>query len=486
MRKYILTLFISVFALIIRVQSQWLADVRLTNDPAESIPSSNNSWTLAANGNYVHVVWSDYRHADVEIFYKRSTDAGVSWGADTRLTTTPDIPMNPSIAVSGSFVYVVWVDSRDGNAELYYKRSADQGESWEADVRLTENEGASMYPSISVNGQNIHVVWEDYRDTHLFGYPEIYYKRSTDGSTSWGSDTRLTIDPAESYYPSVSASENFVHVSFHDNRNGKDMDLFYKRSTDGGTSWQADVRLINNPSISVSHSITSSGSMVHIVGQDDASGIYDIHYLRSADNGISWETDTFLTANTGSSEFPSIFVSGSAVHVVWQQIITGNWEIFYKRSTNGGVNWEQDINITNNSSSSHYAFIAASGMNTHAVWIDNRDGNYEVYYKRNPTGNVIGISGNGTNAPDKFILEQNYPNPFNPTTVINYFVPKSSFVTIKIYDLLGREVKTLVSSHHNTGNYTETFDGSALASGIYYYVMIADDYIATRKMIIVK
>ena len=98
----------------------------------------------------------------------------------------------------------------------------------------------------------------------------------------------------------------------------------------------------------------------------------------------------------------------------------------------------------------------------------------------------VSVNGQNTEIPREFSLLQNYPNPFNPSTVINYSVPKNSFVTIKIYDLLGREVKTLVSSEHIAGNYTETFDGSAFASGIYYYTMMANGYIETRKMIILK
>jgi hypothetical protein len=106
---------------------------------------------------------------------------------------------------------------------------------------------------------------------------------------------------------------------------------------------------------------------------------------------------------------------------------------------------------------------------------------------------TVSVNGQNTETPREFSLKQNYPNPFNPSTVINYSVPKSAFVTIKIYDLTGREVKTLVSSQHQTGNYTESFVASGMASGIYYYTMTADDpsadgqiYIETRKMILVK
>jgi len=83
-------------------------------------------------------------------------------------------------------------------------------------------------------------------------------------------------------------------------------------------------------------------------------------------------------------------------------------------------------------------------------------------------------------------LFQNYPNPFNPETKINYNVSKSGFVTIKVYDLLGREVTTLVNENKPAGNYSIKFDGSKLVSGIYFYRMKAGDFVQTKKLILLK
>jgi hypothetical protein len=88
--------------------------------------------------------------------------------------------------------------------------------------------------------------------------------------------------------------------------------------------------------------------------------------------------------------------------------------------------------------------------------------------------------------PAEFVLSQNYPNPFNPLTNISYFVPRESFVSIKAYDFLGREVTTLVNEIKSTGSYKLTFDASNLPSGTYFYTMIAGDYSATKKMILIK
>jgi len=88
--------------------------------------------------------------------------------------------------------------------------------------------------------------------------------------------------------------------------------------------------------------------------------------------------------------------------------------------------------------------------------------------------------------PTNFFLSQNYPNPFNPTTTINYSVPKSGFVTIKVYDVLGREVTTLVIENKPIGNYSVQFNAAKLTSGVYYYRIQAGDFVQTKKLILLK
>lgn len=88
--------------------------------------------------------------------------------------------------------------------------------------------------------------------------------------------------------------------------------------------------------------------------------------------------------------------------------------------------------------------------------------------------------------PDNFTLSQNYPNPFNPTTLINYSIPSSQKVVLKVYDELGREVATLVNQDQAAGNYTAEFSATGLASGIYFYRLQAGSFIQMRKMILLK
>ena len=107
--------------------------------------------------------------------------------------------------------------------------------------------------------------------------------------------------------------------------------------------------------------------------------------------------------------------------------------------------------------------------------VDN-DGKFEY-------SNIINVN---LNSATDLVLSQNYPNPFNPTTLIEYSLPKNSQVSLKIYDIIGREVATLKNEFQNAGKHSVTFNGSDLASGIYFYVLTADNLIASKKMSILK
>jgi hypothetical protein len=93
---------------------------------------------------------------------------------------------------------------------------------------------------------------------------------------------------------------------------------------------------------------------------------------------------------------------------------------------------------------------------------------------------------NKTVIPNESILSQNYPNPFNPSTTINFQIPKEGYVTLKVYDILGREVATLVNENKTAGYYNVTFDASKLSSGVYIYKITANSFIQLKKMLMIK
>lgn len=98
----------------------------------------------------------------------------------------------------------------------------------------------------------------------------------------------------------------------------------------------------------------------------------------------------------------------------------------------------------------------------------------------------ISVQTISSNLPKQFSLSQNYPNPFNPTTNIKFEIPKSEFVNIRVFDIVGREVKELVNQNMSAGEYKVDFDGSSLESGVYFYRITAGSFVETRKMILVK
>ncbi|MCI0473050.1 MAG: T9SS type A sorting domain-containing protein, partial [Ignavibacteria bacterium] len=99
---------------------------------------------------------------------------------------------------------------------------------------------------------------------------------------------------------------------------------------------------------------------------------------------------------------------------------------------------------------------------------------------------ITNEGGQQTGIPKKFTLHQNYPNPFNPVTKINYDIPKNTFVSLKIYDILGREAAVLVNETKQAGSYTVEFNASALTSGVYFYRLETSAYSEIKKMVLLK
>ncbi|MGH1363481.1 MAG: T9SS type A sorting domain-containing protein [Calditrichia bacterium] len=110
------------------------------------------------------------------------------------------------------------------------------------------------------------------------------------------------------------------------------------------------------------------------------------------------------------------------------------------------------------------------------IYLDN------IYFSTTPTG----IEQLDTAVPSDYALEQNYPNPFNPTTNIRFNLPQSDQVALKVYNMLGQEVATLVNGFLNQGSYVVDFDATDLPSGIYVYAITAGDYVSTKKMMLIK
>jgi hypothetical protein len=194
---------------------------------------------------------------------------------------------------------------------------------------------------------------------------------------------------------------------------------------------------------------------------------YNGTILRTTDGGANWNPQTsgtdhilcsvsFTDANTGTA----VGIGGTVL-----------------RTTDGGTNW----------------VLQTSGTNydlTDVSFTDANTGTVVGWY-----GTILRTTNGGTTfveeeqideLPTEFILSQNYPNPFNPSTKIKYSVPQTSNVVIKVYDILGNEIETLLNEDKPAGTYEVTWYAENLPSGVYFYQLIAGENLSTKKMLLIK
>ena len=302
-----------------------------------------------------------------------------TWTASKRLTFNPGGSYNPVVAVdSNNHIHMTWFDLSPRNYEMFYKKSTDGGTTW-ITKRLTYNLGGSQAPDLAIDSNNhIHMVWADYTP----GNYDIYYKRSTDGGITW-TTKHLSWTSGWSSSPAIAVDgNNHIHAVWYDETPGN-YEIFYKKSTDGGTMWTTK-RLTWTSGGSFNADIAvDTNNHIHVVWYDDTPGNKEIFYKRSTDGGTAWTTKR-LTTTSGDSRIPSIAAdSSNYIHVAWHDNTPGNLEIFYKRSTDGGTIWSNNKRLTSNAEESSSAVIAVDSNNhLHVAWGDNRPGNFEIYYKK--------------------------------------------------------------------------------------------------------
>ncbi|MBK7498424.1 MAG: T9SS type A sorting domain-containing protein [Ignavibacteriales bacterium] len=210
------------------------------------------------------------------------------------------------------------------------------------------------------------------------------------------------------------------------------------------------------------------------------------------DSGVYKTTNQGLNWTNAGMEGKSVYALQSYGYALFAG--TSNYGIFI--STDEGANWNQinqglgnNPTVTSFAIKGNYIYAALAGQ-TLSVW--KRD-----------ISEITGMDAISEKVPTEFKLEQNYPNPFNPVTTIKYTIPtppsssplakgrnEVGFVTLKVYDVLGKEVATLVNEEKPAGNYEVMFNPESSirypASGIYFYQLKAGDYLETKKMILMK
>jgi len=373
---------LSFFLLVLASQAQWTTTKRLTWN------SGMSSWPAVAvdSKGYYHLVWSDDTPGTNEIYYKKSLDGGTTWSANKRLTWTATGSHHPRIRVDSlGHLHVIWDDYTDsGYAEVFYRKSTDGGSTWTASKRLTWNSGSSERPVIGIDSSDrLHAVWQD--DTPGYPNSEIYYKRSTDGGSTWSASERLTWTSDASLNPALAIdSSDRLHLFWSDGP-VLGAEIYYKKSWHNGATWSASQRLTWTSGDSSFPAVTVDPSgHIQLAWEEDITTKLVIYYMKSPDGGAIWTKSKRINWTPGSAYKPALAADPSGnIHVVWSDDTPGHPDIYYEKSSDGGATWSAAQRITWTSGNSFRPAVVVDLSNSPVVvWDDYTPGNLEIYFKQ--------------------------------------------------------------------------------------------------------
>jgi len=347
---------------------------RLTTNAAESSAPGIAVW-----GEHVYAVWSDETPGITDIYFRKSNNGGTTWQTAMNLSNTPGNSKGPAVAVYGLNVYVVWSDDTPGITDIYFRKSTDGGATWQTRMKLTNNAGSSGGADIAVSGSNVYVVWHD----NTPGNYEIFFRKSTDGGATWQTAKRLSNNTGYSFDPRIAINGLNLFLVWDDDT-PEDCEIYFRKSTDGGATWQTARKISNYPGESTVPGIAVRNSNVYVVWQDDTPGNWEIYFRKSTDSGATWLTAKKLSINTQESSIVDIAVSGLNVYTAWSDFTPGNLEVFFRKSTDGGATWLTTENLSKNTEYSGQPAIAVGTSKVFVIWADETPGNFEIYVKFSP------------------------------------------------------------------------------------------------------
>lgn len=487
---------------------------------------SGGTWTNQSVSNGA----GGWPHIDLGLTGDLAGTVGMVWHTPSRLsiwdgstgyiTAQFDPSTDPSVQMAGS---TIWLATSGARAQFQFYNSTDFGVSftnWDSisaysptPIYWVDNGGVEVGMSKSQNEQYIVHFGTNVGDGHVYdGVPEaqadnFWALYSTDGGANW-TGTMLApdgkFDLIQGYHTPNYAPlfENFGQVDMAVGNNG------------------------------VWHAVANGYGLVFNATRDTAiANAFPLLYWNSSSNtwvSISDEAiDTlqalgdFYPTNSIGQAYPSVSVSedGQIVYVLWTgpQFTSGGqldtadngagttyyWrDLYHAFSTDGGTTWtyggvfpgmSSTLSEVFGHAAQHLQQVDATTYRAHIIYLadqttgvgpfDNILTDNDLVYT---TFDITVTSADPTPVASSFELAQNYPNPFNPSTNIKYSLAERSNVTIKVYDMLGSEVATLVNQVQDAGTHNVVFNASNLASGMYVYTITAGNFTATKKMMLLK
>ncbi|MBK7253844.1 MAG: T9SS type A sorting domain-containing protein [Ignavibacteria bacterium] len=437
-------------------------------DPGPII-DKNGNLILTHQGGFILGMYSNY-----------STNMGQTWSSNYQIAGNDQdkgSPATDNIASSQFYgrTYLVW--TRFTNPyPVVLSYTTNSGSNWSGVIQINNSLSSrqSVGPMMAVgpDGKN-YVTWASALLSSPFNEDCIGFAVSSNGGLNW-SVTECAYDcngikssslapwgVRVNGYPQIDIDKTggtrngwiyIVTAEKNLSPAGTDPDIVFHSSSDGGNTWSAGVRVnqdpLNNGKNQILPAITVDGfggiNVIYFDGRNSADSA-QIYLSRSTNGGSNWAD--YLVSD---HKFLPKSISGAG-------------------SGNQGDNL--GLTYTNNK--------------LWPVWMDDYTGVYQIWTAPIDL-NSVSISQISSNVPGDFRLEQNYPNPFNPVTNLEFGISELGFVSLKVYDLLGKEVSVLVNEKLSPGIYKSTFNGSNFASGVYFYKLEADNFVQTKRMVLLK
>ncbi|MDQ7815948.1 MAG: T9SS type A sorting domain-containing protein [Melioribacteraceae bacterium] len=414
------------------------------------------------------------------IVVQKSTDNGVTWDSGAGVGFSPPrknqdkewIGVDITNSQYRNNLYMAWTEfdkygSPDPNdhSRIMFSKSTDSGTSWSTPFKVIEIEGDCLDDDNTVEGAvpcvgpkgEVYLSWS--------GPKGIKFDKSMNGGITFGKDVhvanlnagwafdipgiyRCNGFPVTACDISNSPYRGNIYINWSDQDNNG-TDIYFSKSIDGGLTWSSPKRV--NDDNTTRHQFFNWMTVDPVTGM-----IYIIFYDRR--NSVGLETDVYIARSSdGGDSFQNFKISDSP--------FTPSATVFFGDYTN----------------------IAAFNGKVYPVWMRMDGGTMSIWFSViNDIDLITSVNYHGELLINEFKLIQNYPNPFNPSTIISYQLPVSSFVRIKVYDIIGNEVALLVNDFKPRGIHEIEFKSRNLSSGIYLYRMEAGNYFQSKKMILLR
>jgi len=462
------------------IHSGWTTD---GNAICSNLSGTRNVPTIVGDGSGGAIItWSDYRNlSNYDIYAQRINGSGDTvWTTNgVAICTFAGNETRPKIVNDGSTgAIIMWGEDRG----MYAQRIDASGVvQWAVNGVAIGPLTGDGFSALSDGSGGVIISFKDNRS--FFSFDIYAQKVNASGVVQWITDGVPICTSAENQQNETIVSDGVggAIVTWHDQRNAS-YDIYAQRiNAVGDTLWDADGTEI----------ATHSGAKLFpTICSDGASGAIVTWYdYRSGFNSDIYAAQINANGSLGAGLLPVELVSltastkNNSVQLKWTTATEiNNYGFEVERLAFNNSGWTKIVFIPGNGNSNSikmYSFIDSdiqSGKYAYRLKQIDNDGAYEY-------SNEIEVN---LGFPAAFSLSQNYPNPFNPSTSIKYQVSSIAQVTLKLYDVLGNEVATLVNEEKPAGSYEVEFNASQLSSGIYFYKLQVDGFISTKKMTLIK